>query len=76
MTSDNDADILTVESYHGLRTWRRIGETDYTRRDGKEIKVAEWEAACAICGAAFRVITPLGARRAESSKSFAMATCQ
>jgi hypothetical protein len=70
-----DETILTVESWHGLRTWRRVGLRDHVTRDGRKTKLAVWEGACTICGATFSVAAPVSVFSSQGSKSFSMATC-
>jgi hypothetical protein len=68
--------ILTIETWLGDRTWRRLGEADYITGDGRAVKLAEWEGMCTICERPFRLMTPLGVCSAGQSKSFNTATCQ
>ncbi|MGA2637428.1 hypothetical protein [Methylocella sp.] len=68
-------EVLTVEGWNGERQWRRVGEVDHVTRDGRSVKLAQWESACTICGGPFHVTTPAAACSVERTKSFTVATC-
>jgi hypothetical protein len=74
MGSDGDL-VLTVESWRGPRTWRRVGLVDHVTRDGRNVALIEWEGTCAVCGRPFRLTTPQGVASADKSKSFQTSTC-
>jgi hypothetical protein len=66
-------DELTIRSaVHGDRVWRRIGERDYTCRDGREIVLAVWETRCVVCNAPFQIKLSIGTKR---SHAFETTTC-
>jgi hypothetical protein len=45
-----DAATLTLTSFiHGLRTWRRVGERERIRRDGRQTVLGVWRSTCVIC---------------------------
>lgn len=60
---------------HGERVWRRIRERDHTLQDGRNIRLADWESTCVICGERFQVATLASVDAIEKSSRFLMVTC-
>jgi hypothetical protein len=61
-------------SYHGMRTFRRIGIRDQIRADGSHTQLTVWQARCMICD--MEIMTPARVTKATSqSKSLNYITC-
>jgi hypothetical protein len=61
---------------HGERVWRRIGERQAVRADGKATKLAIWASTCLVCGRPFEVTVPATSGRAASDAQFTLISCE
>jgi hypothetical protein len=68
-------DQLTILSgYHGERLWTRVCDRKHVRPGRKPVRLAVWQADCAVCGAPYEVAT----RRHPTSSEprFSVMTCR
>jgi hypothetical protein len=69
--------VITIQSaIHGKRVWTRVGIRQHVTRDGRVVRLAVWQAPCAVCNEAFEVATPRNVITHEGSRAFSKITCE